>query len=284
MIKSLLGCVLLCLGFSALAGSPPSTDWAKAQLDKLHGVGQQLSYLRLERPDNKKVYHLYVRQPEPEQNTSAKQYPVVYLLDGGITFPLLSSYYHLLHALEDLPDTIIVGISYGTGDWKLGNNRSVDFTAPSKQREHWGGAEKFLSYLQEQIFPAVESKFPVNKQKRILFGNSLGGQFGLYVANHSPQTFYGVIASNPAIHTNTEFYLKPIGPGIKGKTRLFIARAENDAQRFAEPLDKWVKHWGKQSRPPWEVKIQTIPNHGHVSSIPDAFRQGMHWFLTAKQE
>jgi len=34
---------------------------------------------------------------------------------------------------EEIPEAILVGISYGTDDWQQGNLRSTDFTAPSAE-------------------------------------------------------------------------------------------------------------------------------------------------------
>ena len=115
-------------------------EWREVTYAPLHGMGSQLHQLTLERQDNGKSYHLVVRAPQTTEKTKNETYPVVYLLDAGITFPMLASYYHLLNLLGELPDVIIVGISYGTDDWRKGNNRSVDFTASSKERDHWGGA------------------------------------------------------------------------------------------------------------------------------------------------
>jgi hypothetical protein len=65
--------------------------------------------------------HIYVRVPEsPEQNPE-QTFPTVYLLDGGVNFPLLSSYYHYLRISEELPEMLLVGISYGSDTFDGGN-------------------------------------------------------------------------------------------------------------------------------------------------------------------
>ena len=51
-------------------------------------------------------------------------------------------------------------------------------------------------------------------------------------------------------------------------------------ERYSVPLDKWVGHYQKQKALPWKLQVMTLDGHGHVSSIPAAFRQGMHWVLS----
>lgn len=223
-------------------------------------------------------YHLYVRLPDNLEE--GKRYPTVYLLDGGLTFPMLSPYYFLLSFLDELPDVILVGISYGSDDWRKGNNRSHDFTLPAAGRDHWGGAPAFSQFLQSQLIPRIEQDFPADPDKRILFGSSLGGQFGLYTATFNPGVFYAILANNPAIHENTHKYLD-VSQLQKSEfnTRLYIGQAEFDGERFKKPMARWLTRWQKTPQAGWDLKVQPMANHNHVSSIPDTFRLGLKWVL-----
>ena len=79
----------------------------------------------------------------------------VYLLDGGVTFPLLSAYYHYLLIGEELPELILVGISYGSDRFAEGNYRASDFTAPADDREWWGGAPRFQAMLEGELLGSL---------------------------------------------------------------------------------------------------------------------------------
>jgi uncharacterized protein len=71
-------------------------------------------------------YHIYVRLPESYSNaTSTVRYPVVYLLDGDSSFPLLATEHLFLHIDENLPEAIIVGIAYGHSTHRLINAMSI---------------------------------------------------------------------------------------------------------------------------------------------------------------
>ncbi len=223
------------------------------------------------------TYYLHVRLPAAEFEGKL---PVVYLLDGGIHYATLSSYYHTLALLGDLPPMIIVGINYGTDDWRKGNNRGRDFTAPSPDadRKHWGGANAFIQVLSRDVLPFIEANYPADPNKRVLMGTSLGGQFGIYVASHRPGLFHAILANNPAIHTNTQFYISRLEKlQTRNPLKLFIGMAGNDAQRFVRPRQQWLAALAKLEAPPWHLELRPIPGHTHLSSATEVFRQGLMW-------
>ncbi|KAA3617033.1 MAG: alpha/beta hydrolase [Calditrichaeota bacterium] len=246
--------------------------------NKLQGLGET-HYYQLNSQTIDQTYHLYVRLPENYE--SGKKYPTIYLLDGGITFPILGGYYRYLRLAEEIPEMIVVGISYGTSDWQKGNMRSRDFTAKAADRDFWGGAANFQKVLVNEIFSLIEKQYSSDSKKRLIFGQSIGGQFVLYTALTSPDLFWGHIASNPALHRNLDFFIK--NPGIQKadkQTKLFVSSGENDDQRFREPALKWMKHWEKQSKSPWFLKTATLNGHSHFSAAPEAFRQGLKWIFS----
>lgn len=261
------------LSFSSFANPFP--------VEKLHSIGDsQYHLVSIKNP--KQDYHLFVHLPKSYSKEADTKYPVIYLLDGGFSFPMLASYYRLINLVDDAPEVILVGISYGTSDWKKGNARSRDFTSPSNidDRKHWGGAERFSQTLNEDVFPLIERNYRADEKRRIVFGNSLGGQFGIYLAQFQPELVYGVIASNPSIHANVEFYLTEAPPkNTAHHTRLFIAQGELDGERYVIPRNRWLKHWKANPNPNWALRVQTLQGHTHVSGMHEAFRQGLIWVL-----
>lgn len=267
--RTLLYFSLILLCTSLPAQEPP--------LSALQGLGDT-RYHRLESQRVAQTYHLFVRLPEPYD--SAQVYPAVYLLDGGHTFPMLGAYYRYLHFAEELPAMIVVGISYGSDDWQQGNGRSRDFTAPAPDRDYWGGAGNFQAVLREEILPLVEGNYRADARRRIIFGQSLGGQFVLHCAQSDPQLFRGYIASNPALHRNLDFFLKTrpeTNAAPSPLPCLFVSSGSDDDPRFREPALAWMAHWEEQANLPWQLKTVTLPGQGHFSAAPEAFRQGMGW-------
>lgn len=224
---------------------------------------ESLSHSRYHRVHSQIVgrdYHVYVAVPESYESETEKTYPVVYLLDGGALYPMLAAYYRYLRLAEEVPELIIVGISYGTDDWREGNDRGRDYTAPAADAEHWGGAGQFQQFLERELLPLVASRYRARADRRVIFGQSLGGQFVLYTAQTRPGLFWGHIASNPALHRNLNFYLAPAAAHAPGseRPRLFVGTAEYDEPRFKAPVLEWIRHWTTSQNRPWDIEVRTL--------------------------
>ncbi|MEJ2400259.1 MAG: alpha/beta hydrolase-fold protein [Xanthomonadales bacterium] len=265
-----------------LAGvSPPALGAESFDARFLQGLGDT-RYHRLESEVLDRPLHVYVRVPEPE--SPARRYPTVFVLDGGAFFPLLSAYYHALRWGEEVPEMIVVGISYGSDRFKGGNYRASDFTAPAADREWWGGAPKFQQALAAELLPLIEARYPADPRRRILLGQSLGGQFVLYSALTRPELFFGHIASNPALHRNLDWFLDWRGEAAmpNAATRLFLVEAEFDDARFRQPALKWIEHWSAADRQaPFRLEVRMLEGHTHLSAVTEAFRLGVPWLLGA---
>jgi predicted alpha/beta superfamily hydrolase len=259
--------VMLFIPFAAMARKPG--------IDRLQGLSDTKIHELVYKPLNQ-TYYVYVRLPE--NYDSKKKYPTVYLLDGGHTYPMLASYYRYLNFSGEVPDMIVVGISYGSDERSKGNQRSRDLTAPSKEREYWGGAKKFSEFLRSGLFPLVEEKYASNEDKRIVFGQSLGGQYVLYAAQAESGLFWGHIASNPALHRNLAFFLKT-RPAKSKSIKLFVSSGTKDEPTFFKPAQDWVKHWKKETNENWNLKTELLDGHTHFSAAPEAFRRGLAWMF-----
>ena len=274
-LKRINSCLILMACISS--ASPTAAQNSEPDFGLLQGLGD-VRYHHHESALLERGFHLFVRLPESYGERKEALFPTVYLLDGGVTFPLLSGYYRYLSLARDVPDAILVGVAYGAVSFEDGNLRGTDFTAPSAEREHYGGASRFQRVLRDEVLPLVERNYRSDPAQRVIFGQSLGGQFVLHAAQTEPTLFHGYIASNPALHRNLPFFLQPIKhSGDKG--RLYVSSAAHDDPRFREPAQKWIEHWAALDAKPWSLRTQTLAGHNHFSAAPAAFRQGLRWIF-----
>lgn len=260
-----IGCLFLATILSFKAYTQPPVEY-------LQGLGK-VDYFELKSEIIEQTYHLYVSQP-PNLD-EGRQYPTLYLLDGGLTFPILAGYHHYLR-LQGFPPMIIVGISYGTTDWRQGNQRSRDYTIQHADLDYWGGAENYHKILETEIFPLVEQNNPVNPQRRILFGQSLGGQFVIYSALNRPNQFWARIASNPALNQNLdEFLTADKAPEINNLPTLIITLAEFDNEAVKPSTLQWMEHWKVQDNAPFNLHTVYLVDQGHFSAITESFRKSL---------
>jgi len=253
---------------------------AAVDVEFMQGLGDT-RYHHIESKSVERGYHIYVMLPDGYDASTDKLYPTIYVLDGGALFPLFAAYYRYLNFGEEIPDSIIVGISYGSDTFEGGNFRSTDYTAPSAERDYWGGSEKFQSFLSNELLPMIERNYQSSTERRIIFGQSIGGQFVLYTALTKPNLFWGHIASNPALHRNLPFYLEKHADADPGheQSRLFVADGTlNDAQ-FREPSLQWIEYWSERDDKPWQLETMDLEGHSHMSAPPASFRQGLSWIF-----
>src|SRR5690606_12970502 len=119
---------------------------------------------------------LHIQLPSGYEN-STKKYPVVYLMDSQWDFPLVSAIYGEQYFDGFIPELILVGVTWGKGE----TLRARDDTPTSVAGETTtGGADKFLDFMKEELFPFVESNYRADPEHRSLMGCSLGGLFTLY--------------------------------------------------------------------------------------------------------
>lgn len=255
-----------------------------APLEFLHGLGD-LRYHHLDSRVLGRGLHIYVRLPAAYDEAQAEGLPTIYLLDGGGTLAALAGQYYYLRLGDELPPAILVAISYGAVRFQDGNMRSTDFTAPAAERDFWGGAGNFQSMLERELLPLVESRYRSDPGRRIIFGQSLGGQFVLYTALTRPDLFTGHIASNPALHRNLPFFLQwqGEGPMPASQTRLFVSSGEFDEQRFRTPTLAWVEHWQASKARPWILEARTLEGHTHFSALGESFTEGILWLLGSSE-
>lgn len=257
-----------------------SVAYAEEDVDVslMQGLGDT-RYHRIESALLDHSYHIFIRLPDDYDANSGVTYPTIYLLDGGLLYPMLSSYYQYLRSADEVPDLIVVGISYGNNDYGGGNQRSRDYTAPSSERDYYGGAGNFQQFLVDELFPIIEGSYRSNPQRRIVFGQSIAGQFPIYSALTDPSLFWGHIASNPAMHRNLSFFLENHSPASSPGGKLFVSSASNDDPRFRKPALEWIKHWEAETRKPFQLKTVTLQGHSHFSAPPAAFRAGLAWLF-----
>jgi len=143
---------------------------------------------------NGQSYKLTMMLPASYKAHSKKKYPVVYVLDGQWDFELVGSIYGKLFYDKDMPEVIIVGISWAGENINIDKLRFRDFVPKKKPNR---GAGLFLRILEEELIPYVEDNYPSGKT-RVITGSSLGGLFTTYAMLERPTLFNKVISLAPA--------------------------------------------------------------------------------------
>ncbi len=236
-------------------------------------------YFKIDSAHVGRPFHIYVRFPEGYAEEPEISHPVVYLLDGDSTFPMLAPQHLFLHYDDGLPEAIIVGIAYGGFSPEI-NKRGYDFSAPADDAgEDQGGAPKFHDFLEKELLPVVESKYRADPKRRILVGQSRGGYFVLYSAVTKPDLFWGRIASNPSFSPGKDMFFEILPRGKRDDLKLMVASGSKErAKERRKAALAWGSHWQVREGP-WETSQINIKGGTHAANLPDAYRAGMRWFF-----
>ena len=134
-------------------------------INGVHGL-DETHYHRVESEALGRGFHILVGLPRSYNESPDTTYPTIYILDGGVLYPLLRGYYNYLRNSDEAPEAILVAISYGSNSFEGGNLRSTDYTAPSEEREYYGGASDFQAFLSDTLLPMIESEYRAAPDRR----------------------------------------------------------------------------------------------------------------------
>lgn len=148
----------------------------------------------------------YVDLPASYVEGSDTKYPVVYLLDGDVMFNAL----HTVHSYYSggfMPEMILIGISNA-------ENRTRDLTTSELTERRGqafnqenGAAEKFSSFLESELIPFIEEKYPVTNY-RTLIGHSYAGLFTVNMLLKHTDLFENYLAIDPSMDWDDQKLLK----------------------------------------------------------------------------
>ena len=141
---------------------------------------------------------------------SDTDYPVLWVMDGGLYFHLAASVAQLLAQGGRSPHFIVVGVGHDrrgpAQPWI--ERRMVDFFPMEDVAidsignvEYWtalqgGRAKEFLSFLVDELRPALAAEFRMRPDRHTLSGTSGGGYFATYAMLTRPDTFAGYLAAS----------------------------------------------------------------------------------------
>lgn len=241
-------------------------------------------YFKLDSNAVGRPFHIYVRLPPDYDERPDTRYPVVYVLDGDSLFPILAANHLFLNFDEGLPEAIVVGIAYGSFEFPV-NRRGYDYTPPDPGGdERRGGAPAFHTFLASELIPEVERRFRADSARRVLFGQSRGGQMVLYSAFTDPDLFWGRIASNPVLVPGRYRFFSPAAPAARDDLGLVVTSGERDRPAIREDVLAWFDVWEDRDDAPWAIRAATMEGATHSADSAASYRLGMLWLFDPSRE
>jgi predicted alpha/beta superfamily hydrolase len=233
-------------------------------------------------------YELVVIVPAGYAAHPEKKYPVLYFVDAYWDAPLLSSTYNNLSFDNEIPEFIMVGLSYPDGA-NYDNERRLDltFTQLKGMETSTGGAFTFLDFIKQQVAPLIEKNFRGLPNDRVLSGSSLGGLFALTAAYTPDNFFSGYIAISPAAEWDNHALLKlDESYAQKNKSlngRIFVSYGTKEYVAFREPIIQFQKQVAARKYQGLALQNYAMEGLDHSGVKGDGYVRGLMWVWLPKK-
>ena len=225
-------------------------------------------------------FYIYISLPDGYEE-SVKKYPVLYVLDGDISFGMATSIARYLQFGNTIPELIIVGIGYGALRKSKGNDRNRDYTiSNNRNRPGSGGAPKFRKFLQEELLPYIDDEFRTIPDDRTLNGYSLGGLFALYTLFTEPELFNRYIIGSPHLAWDNFRIFNVQEEAFNSfddiNARLFISvGSEQSQETYFEPIDSMVTVIQEKGYQNLKLYTKVFDGGTHLICPPEALTYGL---------
>lgn len=176
----------------------------------------------------------------PGYETSGRDYPVLYLMDGQNAFiqqPGTPGEWHadetatkLIEAGEIEP-LIIVGIPHS------GFSRADEYVPAELISGIQPSADDFIVWLEHEVMPRVERAFRVQPgpESTAIGGASFGGIFSLYAASKRPDLFGAAIVESPSLLIRNGYMMSLFAAdGFHWPKTVFLGMGSQEAGTSAE--------------------------------------------------
>lgn len=231
------------------------------------------------------IYRVDVQFPE-DYSKSGKKYPVVYVLDGQWFFPMVCGIYGGLQYDDYMPDCIVVGISWGGTNPNYVQLRNKDFTPTDINKSgEFGNAKKFLSVIEQEIFPLVDSAFRTDMLNKTVLGVSYGGLLATYCLFTNTALFNNYIILSPALtwdnsmlfNLEKQHYTKQTTLPVK----IFMAQGEQEAvvEIGVANFNKFTKQLNSRHYKNLQLRTHLFEDAGHSNVVPLGYTRGLQYIF-----
>jgi hypothetical protein len=189
---------------------------------------------------------------------SELDYPVVYLFYSDLVEVYYARAVSVLSvlSLDLMPRAILVGVA---------NTDRYRDLLPTASADGWGGgADRFLRFVREELFPFVDTEYRT-KDYRIMIGPQAAAVFGVYALLEDPDLFQAFILNDPCRPDGegrslcddlAEFASTPAAEGVF----LSVAHGRNDPRLAESRLASLPSQLSRRARDGFRWRIAVDPS------------------------
>lgn len=242
-------------------------------------------------------YELHIMLPG-SYNDSDKKYPVVYLMDSQWDFSLVTGLYSQSCYDGFIPELIIVGVTWSGKHANYDSLRIRDYSPTKLERvtidpeiyglislsssvpmPQSGGADQFLAFMKQELFPFIESNYKADGKNRTLMGCSAGGVFTLYTLFTQPDLFTGYAAASPHIPWDNDVLYKYEAEFAKKRLPhpVSVYMTVGDVELTRPAFEKFSDTMMARKYPSVRVQSKILENTGHGGTKNETYARGLQY-------
>lgn len=228
-------------------------------------------------PETGTDYSIFLKTPPAAERGP---FPAVLFMDGDDQFRFAVDAYRAQCAAAQVPPMVLVGIGYGASYTKPANKRLRDYTATAMATEpESGGADQFVTFLHETLWPELARRFPLRDDVRGLAGHSLGALVPLHALFQRRPFFNRLLVSAPSLWWDNRAPLchaqQVQRTGVALPAKLFLCVGEDDTPSMTGDFELFEQQLATLPFPDLEVVVRRFPQRDHYNVLPDAFGVGL---------
>ena len=217
------------------------------------------------------------------RRSANQKYPAIYALDAGwgIAGPLAQ----MMAQTQIMSPAYVISIGYPAGQADPRNADLLHRALSDNGQTYGGGGTVFQKFLTQDLRPFLESRYPLDPEKAILFGHSFGGLFAANVLASSPEAFSGYIIGSPSVWADSRLLPQLAAAVSKGKgQRVYLAAGGLETEDLGGKRTPTVVQGIDEiaatlAAPTFKVEKHIFVGSTHISYYPMLVPAAFAWML-----
>ena len=128
-----------------------------------------------------------------------------------------------------------------------------------------GGGAAFEAFILDELKPLIESRYPVDRDRSVLIGHSLGGLFATTVLANHPEAFGGYLILSPSLQFDPSLLDRVAAAATKGAGRRVYISVGSEEGSVAVPAAAAL--YAALSKPDskFETRYCNVQGYYHMS-------------------
>lgn len=231
-------------------------------------------YLNSNETNSSFKLHIYL---PPTYTDTQKKYPLMIINDASVSMGLAQGTFDCLTMLQEIPEAIVVGISYPfNSNLEVARNRFRDMTPTHIEGyEPSGKADSYIAFLKNELFPYIEDNYRVDTTDRCFYGHSLGGLLGAHILIDQPDLFNRYIFGSPSLWWDNFEVVKRLSSKsslpAENLKAIYTYVGSDEGDMMIAPLNKFHEFLKIKTGGTIKTHNQVYQGENHISVIPAAF-------------